>query len=273
MKSLLMVVPVLLLAVRAATIDGPAGRLFVDDGGRGGVPVVFIASLAGNTAQWQPQLDHLRARRRAIAIDLRGHGRSGAPRDKKYGLDDYARDVRAVLDALRIRRAVLVGHSLGGGVAIAFTARWPARVAGLLLVDPIDDPAKREPNPGFDKFLERLEGPEYATLIEAYWRQILQHGRPEVQEKVLADLRAMPRETVVASMRGLRTFDASAALAKYRGPMLTVTTPLNEFPSSLQNVIPGLRQQKMTGVSHWLQLDRPKEFNAILDRFLNESHR
>lgn len=50
--------------------------------------------------------------------------------------------------------------------------------------------------------------------------------------------------------------------------MLSVTTPLNEFPSSLHRVMPVIRQEKMAGVSHWLHLDRPTEFNAVLDRFL-----
>jgi pimeloyl-ACP methyl ester carboxylesterase len=54
--------------------------------------------------------------------------------------------------------------------------------------------------------------------------------------------------------------------------MLTVTTPLNEFPSGLQRVIPGMRQEKMVDVSHWLHLDRQAEFNAALDRFLATIH-
>jgi pimeloyl-ACP methyl ester carboxylesterase len=203
-----------------------------------------------------------------VALDLRGHGRSDPPRDHRYGLEDYAQDLRAVLDGLRIDRAVLVGHSLGGGVALVFAAGSPDRVAGLLLVDPIDDGSKRPADPNFERFLEQLKGADYATLITAYWTQILKNGRPDVQKQVLADLRAMPQETMVESMRSVQGFDASAALARYKGPALTVTTPLNDQPTSLQNVMPGLRHERMTGVSHWLQLDRPQEFNAILDRFL-----
>jgi pimeloyl-ACP methyl ester carboxylesterase len=61
--------------VSQTTIAGPAGALFVDDGGAGGVPVVLLHSLAGNGAQWTPQIAHLRRSVRAIAVDLRGHGR------------------------------------------------------------------------------------------------------------------------------------------------------------------------------------------------------
>lgn len=251
-------------------IDGPAGRLFVDDGGSGPrMAVVLIHALAGSSRQWTPQLAHLRRTRRAVAVDLRGHGRSETPRDGRLAPGDFAEDVRQAMDALGIRRAILVGHSLGGGVAIAMTGLAPDRIAGLFLVDPIDDPSKRPADDGSEAFLRRLEGPEYAVEIEAYWSEILKLASDGVRQHVLADLRATPPSIVLGSMRAMTGFDAQAALAPYHGPVVSVTTPLNEFPSSLHRVIPAVRQEKMSGVSHWLHLDRPAEFNATLDRFLS----
>ncbi len=253
------------------TIDGPAGRLFVDDGGRGGQePVVFIHSLAGNVRQWQPQLLHLRRTRRAIALDLRGHGQSETPDDGRLNLDEYASDVRRAMDALAIERAVLVGHSMGGGAAVAFAGLWPERARGLVLVDPIDDASKRPADATTDDFLARLAGPEYEAAIQEYWEAILKGAAGIVRDQVLADLKATPKSIVVGSMRGMSRFDAEAALARYGGPVWSITTPLNEFPSSLHNVVPAIKQEKVTGVSHWLHLDRPDEFNAILDRFLTQ---
>jgi pimeloyl-ACP methyl ester carboxylesterase len=85
---------------------------------------------------------------------------------------------------------------------------------------------------------------------------------------VIADLKATPQRTVVDSMRALALFDTSRALARYRGPVMSVTTPLNDHPSSLHRLDPSLAHNRMTGVSHWLQLDRPEAFNRILDGFL-----
>jgi pimeloyl-ACP methyl ester carboxylesterase len=252
-----------------AFVIGSAGRVFVDDGGTGPrAPVILIHSLAGNSGQWRPQLDHLRQTRRAIALDLRGHGRSDPPGDGGYAPADYAADVLRVMDALGIRRAVVIGHSLGGGVAVALAGLAPSRVAGLFFVDPIDDPSKRPADAGTEAFLGRLEGPEYAAVIEGYWQEILKGSGDAVRRQVLDDLRATPRATVVGSMRAMAGFDAEAALARYDGPMLTLTTPLNEFPSSLHRVVRRIRHAQMTDVSHWLHLDRPGEFNLVLDRFL-----
>lgn len=252
----------------AAVVNGPAGRLNVVEHGAGGVPVLFIHSLAGNARQWQAQVDHAARSRRAIAMDLRGHGQSECREPAGLGPAHYADDIRAVLDALKVPRATLVAHSLGSAAAIAFASRAPDRVAGLLLVDPIDDPSKRPESPGFEDFLRRLAGDEYREAIDTYWTQILQHASPQVRDSVMAAMRATDKRVVIGSMRGLQGFDASAALGQYGGPVMSITTPLNDGPSSLHKLMPALRHERVTGVSHWLQMDRPEEFNRLLDTFL-----
>jgi pimeloyl-ACP methyl ester carboxylesterase len=98
----------------AAHVSGPAGALHVDDGGHGGTPVVFLHAFAGNTEQWTAQLAHLRHARRAVAIDLRGHGLSAAPVNRDYAIPALASDIAAVADQLHLEDVVLVGHGLGG---------------------------------------------------------------------------------------------------------------------------------------------------------------
>ena len=114
-------------------------NIFVDDGGAGSVPVVFIHSLAGNTQQWSAQLNHIRTTRRAIALDLRGHGQSLPPANGDYAIDSMAQDIQMAIDQLGVERFILVGHSMGGSVAGAYAGAYPERVAGLLLVDPSGD--------------------------------------------------------------------------------------------------------------------------------------
>src|SRR3954467_3425751 len=96
-------------------IQGPAGKRAVDDGGTGGLPVVFAHSLAGNAGQWKQQLEHVRRSRRAVAFDFRGHGSSEPAVDGGYSIADMAEDIAAVVEAAGLKRFVLVGHSMGGG--------------------------------------------------------------------------------------------------------------------------------------------------------------
>ena len=85
-------------------------NIYIDDGGDGPLPVVFVHSLAGNIQQWSAQLRHIRTMRRAIALDLRGHGQSSAPETGDYAIDSMAQDVQTVIAQSGLERFILIGH-------------------------------------------------------------------------------------------------------------------------------------------------------------------
>lgn len=247
-------------------IAGPAGALAVDDGGRGGaVPVLFVHSLAGNSAQWQAQLEHLRPSRRAVAFDFRGHGRSEPAAGGDYSIAAMAGDIAAVVDGLGLDRFVLVGHSMGAGAALTYAGAHPERVAGLFLVDPIGD-GRQIPGAEAQQFIQGFES-NYDSISRSYWAQI---AGPDsaVRQHLLADLGATPRATVVPVLQSVMRFDPGAALARYTGPKLSVVTPQNDQPFSLHRLGSGFPHRVITGTGHWIQLDKPEEINRVLDEFL-----
>jgi len=248
-------------------VAGPAGKLSVDDGGTGDA-VVLVHSLAGNTGHWSSQLEHQRQTRRAVALDLRGHGRSEAPRNGEYSIEAQAEDVAAIVDALGFERFALVGHSMGAGVALAYAGAHPERVTHLLVADPIGD-GTQTPEAEVRPFLDAVDSPAYAETIEGYWSSIA-GSDGAVLERLLRDLRHTPRETVVRGLYGVMAFDPKPALQRFRGPVLAVVTPENDFPYSMHRLGAGLPHRVITGTGHWLQLERPAEFDRILDRFLEE---
>jgi len=242
-------------------------ELYADDGGAGdGLPVVLLHSLAGNTRQWEAQLAHLRAARRAVALDWRGHGRSGAPEGGGWSPAEMAGDVAAAVERLGLGRFVLVGHSAGALVALAYAGMRPERVAGLLLLDPSGD-MRRLPREMIDPFLAALEGDGYRERIEGYWDGIV-GADPAVRARLMADLRATPKSTVAGIFRALATADVEALLRGYTGPRISITTPQNDGPISLHNLDASLPHQVVTGTGHWIHLDRPGEFNRMLDDFI-----
>ena len=245
-------------------IAGPRGKLAVDDGGSGPA-VVFLHSLAGNAGQWASQLEHVRKTRRAIGIDLRGHGRSEPPSDGQYGIEEQVADVDAVVGASGEERVALVGHSFGAGVALEFAAAWPARVTHLMVADPIGD-GTQTPEAEIRPFLEALDSPAYSETIEGYWSSIA-GSNGTVLERLLADLRATPRETVVRGLHAVMAYDPKPALTGLRMPALAVVTPANDFSYSMHKVGSGLPHRVIEGTGHWLQIERPAEFNRVLDQF------
>jgi pimeloyl-ACP methyl ester carboxylesterase len=252
----------------AVIIPGPAGALAVDDGGRGGLPVVFVHSLAGNSSHWAAQLEHLRPSRRVVALDLRGHGRSEPAKNGDYSIAGMAGDIEAVVDTLKLDRFVLVGHSLGGGVALTYTGAHPERVAALLLVDPIGD-GKQISGADTKPLLAGLDS-NYDTTIREYWTGI---AGPDsaVRERLLADLRATPRKTVVPAFRAALQFDPDPSLARYRGQILSIVTPYNDQPFSLHRLGQGFPHRVVPGTGHWIQLEKPEDMNRMLDEFIENS--
>ncbi len=247
-------------------IDGPAGALHVDDGGSGGLPVLFVHGLGGAAGQWQAQLDRLRPERRALALDLRGHGRSEASGSGEYGVSAYADDVAAAVAELDLDAFVLVGHSLGGSVAIEVAARLPERVAGLVLVDPNGDQT-RIPRRELDAFLRTLAGDPTGEM-RSYFKQLLIAADPEAADRVLADLAAVPPEAFALSLESAFGFSPVEALKNYPGPRISVVSDHNTLPYSLHNLLPDLPVRLISGTSHWLMMDRPDDLDRVLGEFL-----
>jgi pimeloyl-ACP methyl ester carboxylesterase len=250
-------------------VESSAGSpaLYIDDGGSGGTPVLFVHSLAGNSGHWSSQLEHLRKNRRAVAIDLRGHGKSASAQYGGYSVEAMANDIDSVARALGLTRFILVGHSMGGSVSIEYAGRHPEMVEGLLLADPSGD-ARKLPAGLIEPFLAALDSDSYAGAVEEYWRSMLVGSNPSVQEKILEDLRRTKKEVVIGVFKSTLGFDPITALLRYPGKKLSVVTHLNDTPLSLHSLLPDLPHVSLSGTGHWLQLDRPDEFNRIMDDFL-----
>lgn len=105
------------------------------EAGTGDPPIVLLHGLGSTVTKWRDALPLIATRRRTLAVDLPGFGKSEAPR-ARYTFGFLAGGVKAFLDAMGIDRCVLVGNSLGGVTAMWFAAAWPERVVELVLVDP-----------------------------------------------------------------------------------------------------------------------------------------
>jgi len=249
-------------AMMGSEIMGPAGQIHVDDDGSGdGVPVLFIHSFAGSGQHWANQLDHLRPGRRAIALDLRGHGQSEAKADDDISIDDLAADVGTVVESLDLPRVALVGHSIGGSAAIAYAAGHPDRVAGLLLVGT----PGRVPMQQVDQVMSAMST-NYDDTMSSYWDRLLADATPATRARIQREREAMPKATAMALIRASFAYDPLPALRDYRGVVMTTT--IGDSPADLHKQLPDVPDASVTGASHWVQLDRPEEFDRILDAFL-----
>lgn len=245
------------------TVAGPASSLAFDVRGQGTPTVVFVHGLGGSSRHWSAQLEHLGARTQAAALDLRGHGESTLPLTDDYSIDRLADDVAAVVERLTPDRLVLVGHGMGARVTLACAARHGSPVAGLVLVDPLRTLSDLPDLMEFRRAVAVRDHVEVTHWIERYWRNVI--GRPcaAVVDSLLADLRELAPEAVIGASHGdLERFDTSTAMAHYHGPTLSVLPSGNDHCT-------GPRTRVIEGTGHWIHLERPAEFNTVLDGFLD----
>ena len=249
-------------------IPTPEGPVRVEVGGAGpGVPVLLLHGLGVDLSSWRAQLDHLWRSRRAAAFDFPGNGGSDPPASGDYTVAARARTVGAVADALGWERFVLVGHSYGGIVAGACAAAIPGRIAGVVLADGALDPAAMPP--GAVEAIAQAMRDDWDTAIAGGFGGPLTRARPEVRAALYAALEATPRTTVISGLAGISGTDARANLARYPGPRLSIQAEALDEPGFVHHTVP-IPVRFMKGVSHALMMDRPEEFDRLLDEFLGE---
>ncbi len=106
---------------------------YVDSGS--GIPLVFIHGFGSSIYSWRKNIGPISKHYRVCAPDLPGFGYSDKPLETDYGIDAYADFIVQFMDRLHIRQAILVGHSLGGGIALLASLKYPSRVKALILLD------------------------------------------------------------------------------------------------------------------------------------------
>ena len=254
---------------RPQTVPYPGGSIYVDDGGKSGVPVVFIHGSGGSSAVWQAQLDHLRANgRRAIAVDLPGFGRSSAPANGDYSLGAMASAIDAVVGRLGVKRFVIVGHSYGGAVVAKYAATHAEKVAGVVYVD-----AAAVAPPVTPEQLAQIVAAIRANkmqIVQMMFAPLLQSSTQPVKQAVLEGAEKTNVETFVGAIQSLTSYDAKALISGYTGPRLAIVATELETPMAMQRQFPEIEAVRLSGAGHWLMLDKPAEVNAAIDQFFTK---
>lgn len=125
--------------MRGEFLDLSGARVYYYAAGtRGdGDPIVFLHGFPTSSHLWQDVVPHVPPGHRVVVLDLLGFGRSDFPKGRDVSIPGHAQRVLAMLDALRIERAALVGHDIGGGIAQYLAVKHPTRVARLALIDSV----------------------------------------------------------------------------------------------------------------------------------------
>lgn len=281
--------------VKQVTLESGITLAYAEEG-EGSGTLLFVHGLASYLPAWQKNIPELRNLARCIAVDLPGYGKS-AKGDYPYTMRFFAETLREFMDRLGIDSAVVVGHSMGGQIAMTLALQFPERVAGLVLVAP----AGLEPFSDAEKQLIRqLVTPEYIgdtspqQVRENFARSFYRmppDARFMVEDRLrlrgAGDFPAYCR-AVSQSVYGMLDEPVQDRLAKITQPTLIIfgendglipnpyihaalTTP--EIARAGQERISGSQLLLLPECGHFVQFEKPAEVNAAITAFIRENLR
>ncbi len=253
-----------------ATIEG--ARVHYTSYGAGGHALVFVHGWSSDETVWKKQAPELAESIRVLTVDLPGHGQSARP-ELAYTMDYYARALDAVFRDAGVKKATLVGHSNGTLVVRQFYRLFPQETAGLVIVDgslrPPGDAAAME------KFIAPLRVPNYAENAGKFIDQITEPMKDPTERAALKTMMLRTPQRVAVSEMEATVDPALWKTDKIEVPVLIILarSPFwkADYEPFLRSFIPNLQYETFEDVSHFLMLDKPREFNATVLAFLKKN--
>ncbi len=230
--------------------------------------LVLIHGSGGNAQRWNYQVAHFtRKGFQVIAVDLPGHGRSPGPGRRE--ISAYADDVEALLKDKRAERPVIVGHSMGGAIALTMALRNPQAYAGLVLVG---TGARLRVLPAiFDAIRKNFDA---ATELMA--KNIYSSTASAAQlRRAIKQLREVDPDVLYGDFEACDHFDVMGEVGRITTPTLVVVggedvmTPV-KYAEYLRANMPNATMEIIDNAGHVVMIEQPDKFNAAVARFLGK---
>lgn len=258
------------------TIQANGIGIGVEMAGPETAPAVLLAhSLACSREMWRPQIEALAGDHRVVACDLRGHGASDAPQGP-YTLEELARDLLGVADALGIARFHFVGLSIGGMIGQTLGIAAPGRLDSLTLCATTSR-IPPESRAAFDERAETAEREGMAALVEptlARWfTEPFRAGRPPEVEAIRRQILETPVAGYVGCCRAIQQLDLTEQLEAIETPTLVIAGRDDpgmrvEVMETIAQHIPHAELRVVDRAAHLLNVEQPGATNELLRGFL-----
>lgn len=268
------------------TVALPNGEVlaYIDMGPASGPAVVLIHGYTDSARDWVPLVPYLSKRFRLILVDIRGHGRSSKP-ECCYTRLDFAYDIKLLLDALGIRKADIVGHSLGSIIAQTFAEFWPERTRRVVLISSTGGrpPGAAAPQFDFAADIRKLKEPIEADspFMIAWWDSPTPVD-PDFIRRQRRDAAGIPLRVWLAVLdqglpEGALYAELQSTLPRLKAPTLLIwgsKDPIMDEPMrrTLIDALPSARVKIFDGLGHNPFWEDPAGVADAINGFLEPKH-
>jgi pimeloyl-ACP methyl ester carboxylesterase len=254
------------------TIERDGVRLAYVESGAGDPPVVLLHGMACRHDHMLPVVRHLESRHRCLAFDLRGHGASDAPHGA-YAMDDFVGDLGAVVDRLAPVRPILIGHSFGGSIALAYADRFPDRIAALVMLDSgmrSNQVLTADLGPFYAELRSGDDARYRATLTQFVHERLVDPVDGDSFATSVADMMvSVPSHVFLSMSDTVQQLRSAEMAARCTLPALLVLSR-QDFaePAAVAALGGNWHVGRAVGAGHFVQVGVPDQVNAMIDRFL-----
>lgn len=278
-RSLCLLMVMLLPAVPATAAEEGKSQFAGVDGalvhyqswGKGEPAIVLVHGWSCDTTVWKRQIAALSKSHRVIALDMPGFGQSGKP-DQAYTLEALARGVTGVLDDAGVKRAVLVGHSMGFPVSLIAAQERPQVVAGVVSMDGAVAPAKLEPpmQAWLDAMVAGVRGPKREENLKAFLAPFSAKLSPSDNKEITKLMLSADANVAASSMENFAKSALWQPQPKSPLPVLGLYAQTNQggFKQWLDARYEKPQVHVWSDVDHWPQLEQPKRVNDAILKFV-----
>jgi len=255
---------------------------YIDMGNPSGAPVVLIHGYTDNARDWLPMLPYLSDGLRLILVDIRGHGKSSKP-ECCYSRLDFAYDIKLLLDGIGVKKADIVGHSLGSIIAQTFAENWPDMTAHVVLIASTGghppSAAPRAPPFDFATEIRNLKEPidPDSPFMIAWWDSPTTVDAEFIRRQRQDAARIPLRVWLAVLDQGLSPdndyADLQRTLPRLRAPTLLIwgsKDPIMEEPvrQTLRRALPHAKVRIFDGLGHNPFWEDPQGVATVVNAFL-----
>ena len=236
--------------------------------GSGEPALVFIHGWSCDSNYWRQQVPEFKKKYTVITVDLAGHGGTDSNRSE-WSITNFGQDVATAVAAVPNQKLILVGHSMGGPVAIEAARLLGDRVVGIIGVDTFRSIGGPVPTAAQ---LDAAVKPFQANFIGYTREMVSKHlfapgANAELVSKVSADMSLSPEKVAIPSLRAVLGYDFGPPLKEIDVPVVTINSDLGEPINELRirKVLPEFHAVTLAGLGHFLMMEDPARFNPALE--------